>query len=59
MPHIARLHAHVASAKENKRTVKVALLSQLPSINSFVFSFFASPAGETPNITNTLPITRR
>ncbi len=58
-PHIARLHAHVASAKENKSTVKVALLSQLPSITSFVASTFASSAGETPNITTTFPFTRR
>jgi tRNA A64-2'-O-ribosylphosphate transferase len=43
-PHVACLHAHVTSPKENKTAVKVALLSRLPAIASFVTSIFVSDA---------------
>ena len=43
-PHIERLHAHVTSPKENKAAVKVALLSRLPAIASFVATTFDSAA---------------
>jgi tRNA A64-2'-O-ribosylphosphate transferase len=34
--HIMHLHAHIPSPKQNKACVKVALLSRLPAITSFV-----------------------
>jgi len=41
--HIARLHAHVTSPKENKAAAKVALLSRLPAIASFVAATCGGP----------------
>ena len=44
--HITRLHAHVTSPKENKAAVKVALLSRLPAIASFVAASFGQPCND-------------
>jgi hypothetical protein len=43
-PHVERLHAHVTSPRENKAAIKVALLSRLPAIASFVATTFGSAA---------------